>query len=112
MTRDFSLALANANQWYSLWDLIVASYGINWDPTFSNGPYVPSEVCSLKTQNVTAGSHIFRTDTPNDPYAAKGFDFVGYSWDTEQASGHKVSLKDKYYSTDTVGAVINVSIIA
>ena len=112
MTRDFTLTITNAGQWYSLWDLIVASFGLDWDPTFSNSPYIPSEVSSLKVQNLTPGTHIFRTDTPNDPYSAIGFDLVGYAWDTLESVGRKISLKDKYYSSDTAGAKINVSIIA
>jgi len=112
MTRDFTLTLTAGNTWYSLWDLIKESFGELWDATFSNLPYIPSLVSSLKVQNLTPGVHVFRTETPDDPYVQKGFDFVGYAWDLDEAPSNWIDLKSKYYSTDAAGSKINVSIIA
>lgn len=116
MTGLFNLILTNANQWYSLWDLIVAAQGLDFDPTFSQSPVIASEVCELKWQNQLAGSTIYRAtgnnQPPNDPYTATGFITQGFAWDVDRAKRNIIELKKQYFSTDTAGAKLYVSTLA
>jgi hypothetical protein len=113
MTREWTLTLTDADKWYNLWDLVVASFGDDWDSTFSNMPFMPNKVHELKIQNIVAGSHVFRVTNLGltDPYAAAGFDYVGYAWDTLTSRNNSIDLKDQNLSTDTAGAKINVSVV-
>ncbi|SRR6266571_5386566 len=111
MTKIFNLTLAANNTWYNLWDIIIASIP-EFDQTFSNTPYIPSEVCELKWQNQTAGSNIYRTESISDPYAATGFITQGYAWDVDRADRNVIELKKQNFSSDTAGALLYVSILA
>jgi hypothetical protein len=53
MTKGFTLKIPEANTWYSVWDLIASEPG--FDPTFTNTPYVASNVMEL-TMTVPAGA--------------------------------------------------------
>src|SRR6266478_7371841 len=112
MTKIFNLTLTASNTWYNLWDLIKASFiDPVFDPTFSQTPYIPSEVCELKWQNQTPGSNIFRTEKINDPYTATGFITQGYAWDVDRADRNIIELKKQNFSSDIAGALLYVSIL-
>jgi len=111
MTRNFQLTLTDASKWYSLWDLIIAGIE-DFDPTFSNTPFIPDRVCELKWQNLSPGSFLRLRDKPNDPYAAEGFITEGYAWDVSRARGNVIDLKNQFFSTDTAGALMYVALTA
>lgn len=115
VTRNFTLTLSNAGQWYNLWDLIAAYWLAKdgfFDPTFANTPFTPDRVSELKWQNQTPGSFLQKTSQTNDPYAAIGFVTEGYAWDVDRASRNIIDLKAQNFATDTAGAILYVSISA
>ena len=105
MTRDWTFTLANANQWYNLWSLILTDPSFT-DSTLSNSPFVSKMACELKFQNLTNGSNIYRSDSKLEA----GFQLPGGSWDVDRSDSNSIDLSNCNFQPDTAGAKLYVKI--
>lgn len=101
MTRSWLFTLTDTTKVYNLWtDLITRLPG--FDPTFSNFPFVPTQVQELEVQNQTPGATVLRN----------GFILTGGSWDVDRGAANNINVKGKTFQTDTNPTVIYVKLTA
>lgn len=113
MTRSFTLILPVANVWNNLWNLIVVSFGTNWDPTFTTLQYMPSRCNELSYQSQNAitnpanGGAVISVAFDNN--LQSGEDLLSGSAD--KVSGN-IDLKTINFLSSAGGAGINVTILS
>ncbi len=112
MTRSWVFTLAAAGTWYNLWYDLITKDPAFLDATFTNAPFIPSQVCELQIQSPSTLNPGVVLNVSYDGKKEGGTELTSGVADLRRSNRNLIGLKQCYIKSDTAGGIANVVISA